>query len=162
MKTTWKVDGLRELGAAARELGGPAVIRIAGTMTNAGAQVVKHEAVRNIERNPSIDTGSLKDSVIVKKIPKSQTRLTSEHIVTVRGRGKIIKRGKRKGQRETSAPHAKFVEFGTVNMPAEPFLRPALDQRKGDAAEAMRARGAVRLEAEARKAAGIHKPRKTA
>lgn len=157
MKTTFKVEGLREMGAAMRELGGPAVTRIAGSMTNAGAQVVKTEAIRNIERNPSIETGSLKSSVIVKKIPKSQTRLTSEHIVTVRGRGRVIRRGKRRGQRETAAPHAKFVEFGTVNMRPEPFLRPALDQKKEAAAQAMKTRGAVRVEAEARKAAGIHK-----
>lgn len=160
MKTTWKVEGLREMGAAMRELGGPAVTRIASSMTNAGAQVVKVEAIHNIERNPSIETGSLKSSVIVKKIPKSQTRLTSEHIVTVRGRGRIIKRGKRKGQRETSAPHAKFVEFGTVNMKAEPFLRPALDQKKEAATQAMKNKGAARIEAEARRAAGIHKTRK--
>lgn len=153
MKTTFKVEGLRPLGAAMRELGYAVALRVAGAMTNAGAQVVKKEAVSNVERNPSIETGSLRDSIIVKKIPRSQTHLTSEHIVTVRGRGKIIRRGKRKGQRETSAAHAKFVEFGTVNMPAEPFLRPALDQRKEDAARAMKEKGMARIEAEARKAA---------
>lgn len=160
MKTTFKVEGLRELGAAMRELSAKVANRVAGAMTNAGAQVVKKEAISNVVRNPSIETGSLKGSIIVKKVPKSQTNLTSEHIVTVRGRGKIIRRGKRKGQRQTSAPHARYVEFGTVNMPAEPFLRPALDQRKEAAAQAMKERGAARIEAEARKAAGIHKPRK--
>lgn len=157
---TWKVEGLREMGAAMRELSGPAALRVAGSMTGAGAQVIKKESIHNVERSPSIETRSLHDSVIVKKIPRSQTNLTSEHIVTVRGRGKIIKRGKRKGQRETEAPHARFVEFGTVSMPAEPFLRPAFDQKKGAAVDAMKARGAKRLQEEARKAVGLKKARR--
>jgi HK97 gp10 family phage protein len=150
---TFKVHGLRELGEAMRELDRAVALRIAGSMTNAAAQVVKREAVRNIVSSPSVDTGSLKESVIVKKIPKSRTRLTSEHIVTVRrGRGTLIKRGKKKGQRQTTAPHGQFVEVGTVNMEAEPFLKPALEREKEKAAEAMRLKGLQRIENEARKA----------
>lgn len=153
MKTTFKVEGLRELGESMRALGSEVAVRISASMTGAAAKVVKTAAVRNIESSPSIETGSLRDSVIVKKIPKSQTRLTSEHIVTVRGRGKIIRRGKKKGERQTSAPHAHFVEFGTVNMPAEPFLRPALDRNQQRAAEVMKETGKARIEAAARKVA---------
>lgn len=136
-----KVSGLREVGENMRQLKAEVALRVAGRMTNAGAQVIKKEAVANIISSPSVETGSLRDSVIVKKIPKSQTALTSEHIVTVRGRGKVIKRGKKKGQKETEAPHAGFVEFGTVNMPAEPFMRPAYDRKKEAAVEAMRDAG---------------------
>jgi HK97 gp10 family phage protein len=150
--TTFQVTGLRQLGEAMRELKAEVARSVAGSMTNAAAQVVKKAAVTNITRNPSVETGSLRDSVIVKKLPKSQTELTSEHIVTVRGRGKIIKRGKKKGQRQTSAPHGSFVEFGTVNMQAEPFLRPALEHNQQRAVEAMKERGRLRIEAAARKA----------
>jgi HK97 gp10 family phage protein len=150
--TTVHISGLRELGEAMRELKKEVAQRVAGSMTNAAAQVVKKTAVANVVRNPSVDTGSLKESVIVKKIPKSQTDLTSQHIVTVRGRGKIIRRGKKKGQRQTEAPHAGFIEFGTVNMPAEPFLRPAFDREKGRLPEVMRQTGEKRIEAIARKA----------
>jgi HK97 gp10 family phage protein len=135
-----------------RELKKEVAQRVAGSMTNAAAQVVKKTAVANVVRNPSVDTGSLKESVIVKKIPKSQTDLTSQHIVTVRGRGKLIKRGKKAGQRQTDAPHAHLIEFGTVNMPAEPFLRPAFDRDKGRLPEVMRQTGEKRIEAIARKA----------
>jgi HK97 gp10 family phage protein len=150
--TTFHVSGLRELGEAMRELKKEVSQSIARSMTNAGAQVVKKAAIANIQRNPSIDTGSLRDSVIVKKLPRSQSQLTSEHIVTVRGRGKIIKRGKKKGQRQTEAPHAHFIEFGTVKMKAEPFLRPALDQQKSRIPEVMRQTGWKRIEAAAQKA----------
>jgi HK97 gp10 family phage protein len=152
---SFQVLGLRELGEAMSKLQTEVAQSIARSMTNAAAQVVKKAAVANIQRNPSIDTGSLKESVIVKKLPRSQSQLTSEHIVTVRrGRGKIIKRGKNKGQRQTTAPHAGFVEFGTVKMPAEPFLRPALDQEKYRVPDVMKQTGWKRIEAAARKAAG--------
>lgn len=152
MATTFHVSGLRELGEAMRGLKAEVSKSIAGSMTNAAAQVVKKAAVTNITSKPSVDTGSLRDSVIVKKLPKSQTQLTSEHIVTVRGRGKIIKRGKKKGQRQTSAPHAGFVEFGTENMAAEPYLRPALERNQQRAVGAMRERGTKRIEDAAKKA----------
>lgn len=148
MKLAYKVEGLRELGNAMRELGQREALKIAGAMTNAGAQVVKKEAVLNIEKSPSIDEGDLRDAVIVKKRGRSESRLTSEHIVTVRGRGKETKKSVQFG-----APHAHLVEFGTVNMPAEPFLRPALDQNIQKAIDAMKAKGDGRVEAAARKLA---------
>lgn len=148
MKQSFKVEGLRELGNAMRELGQKDALRIAGAMTNAGAQVVKKEAVLNIEKSPSVDEGDLRDAVIVKKRGRSESNLTSEHIVTVRGRGKETKKGVQFG-----APHAHFVEFGTVNMPAEPFLRPALDQNIQKVIGVMKAKGDGRIEAAARKAA---------
>lgn len=149
MKTTFKVEGLRELGEAMKALGNDVALRISRAMVNAGAQLVKKSAIANIEKSPSVDTGSLKSSVIVKRLGKNQTRLTAESIVTVRGKGKK----KKDGTRDTAAPHAHFVEFGTVNMPAEPFLRPALDTNKTKAVDAMKAKGKDRIEAAARKAA---------
>jgi len=150
--TTVHISGLRELGEAMRELKAEVAKSIASSMTNAAAQVIKKAAVANIRSSPSIDTGSLRDSVIVKKIPRSQTSLTSEHIVTVRGRGKLIKRGKKKGQKQTEAPYAHLVEFGTVNMKAEPFLRPAMDREKHRLPAVMIEKGKARIEAAAQKA----------
>lgn len=139
---TWHVDGLRELGERLRKLGSPGAQRIANAMTGAAAQVIKKRARRNIEASPSIETGSLRDAVIVKKVPKSQTTLTSEHIVTVRGRGKV---SKKTGKKQPEAPHGALVEFGTVHMPAEPYLRPAIDEGRQEAVDAMKDRGASRL-----------------
>lgn len=150
MKTTVRVEGLRQLGEAMKELGTEVAMRISASMTGAAAKVIKTAAIQNVETSPSIETYSLRDSIIVKKIPKSQSRLTSEHIVTVRGRGKV---SKKTGVRQTSAPHASLVEFGTVNMPAEPFLRPAFDQRKTEAVQVMKETGEKRIAAAARKAA---------
>lgn len=141
--TKVKVEGLRELGLAMRALGNDMAQRIAVSATGAGAQIIKKKAVRNIVSSPAVDTGSLRDAVIVKKIPKSQTNLTSEHIVTVRGKSK---RGKKSKTKQSIAPHASWIEFGTVRMPAEPFLRPAFDTEKENAVAAIAAKLKQRID----------------
>lgn len=131
--TRVQVKGLRELGAAMRALGDDMALKIARAATSAAAQPVKKKAIANVIASPSVDSGSLKSSVIVKRLGKKESKLTSEHIVTVRGRGKK----KKDGTRQTEAPHGSKVEFGTVNMPAEPFLRPAFESEKGNALQAI-------------------------
>jgi HK97 gp10 family phage protein len=131
----FKVEGLKELGEAFRRISHDMQIRAGRSATGAAATPIKRRAIRNIKSSPSVETGALSKSVIVKRLPKQQTPPdTSEHIVTVRGRGKKLK----SGRVQDSAPHASKVEFGTVHMPAEPFLRPALDAGKGEAVEAMK------------------------
>lgn len=129
-----EVKGLAQLGAKMRGLSDKVNNRISGAATGAAGKVIKTRTIRNIQTNPSVDTGSLRDAVLVKKIPKSQTNLTSEHIVTFRGRGKPYNK---KGQKINRAPHAHLVEFGTVHMKAEPSLRPAFDNGKEEALQAM-------------------------
>lgn len=131
--TRVEVKGLRELGAAMKALGNDMGLKIARAATAAAAQPVKKRAIANIVASPSVDTGSLKSSVIVKRLGRKESTLTSEHIVTVRGRGKK----KKDGTRQSEAPHASKVEFGTVHMPAEPFLRPAFESEKGTALQKM-------------------------
>ncbi len=131
---TIQVTGLRELGERMRKLSDKVAKRVSVAATGAAARVIKKRAIANVVRNPSIETGSLRDSLITKKVPKGQSAVTSEHIVTVRGRGKPANK---KGQKINRAPHAHLVEFGTVNMPAEPFLRPAFDNGKKEALDAM-------------------------
>lgn len=133
-KTSIEVSGLRELGESMRSLSAKVSTRIAVSATGAAAGIVKKATVSTITGNPSVDTVSLRDSVIVKKLPKGQSQVTSEHIVTFRGRGKPYNK---KGQRIALAPHAHLVEFGTVNMPAEPSLRPAFDTEKRRAVDVM-------------------------
>jgi len=142
VSTTDRVDGLQALGESMRELSRDVALRVAGQSTNAGAQLIKKQAKRNIEASPSVQTRSLLDAVIVNKVPKSQTSLTAEHLVTVRGRGKKKTKGK-----QTIAPHAHFVEFGTVNMRPEPFLAPAFDTEKERAVAAIAEKLKARIEA---------------
>ena len=131
---TIRVDGLAALGERMRGLSAKVANRVSGRATSRAASIVKKAAKDNIRRSPSIVTGSLLDAVIMKKLGKSQTSLTSEHIVTVRRR----KTGRKTKTKQPTAPHASFVEFGTVNMPAEPYLRPALSRNIQPAIQAMK------------------------
>lgn len=141
-RVTVKVDGLRALGERMRKLSADVALKSARSATAAGAGVIKKRAKANITRNPSVDRGDLLKAVITKRLPRGQTDMTSEHIVTVRGRGKK----KKDGSVQASAPHGHLVEFGTVNMPAEPYLRPAFDQGKEEAARAIADRLRKRIE----------------
>lgn len=144
IRTTVKVEGLRQLGLNLKKLEDAVARKAARGATAAAATVVKKAAKKNIQKAPSVVSGSLLESVITKRLGRADTELTSEHIVTVRGRGK-----KRpytaKGKKIESAPHAHFVEFGTVNMGPEPFMRPAFEGEKNRAADviAERLRNAV-------------------
>lgn len=132
--TTVKVDGLRQIGENMRKLSADVAGRVARQGVNAGASLIRKAAKAKVRSNPSIDSGSLERAVITKKLPAGQTPLTVEYIVTVRGRGKPYNK---RGRLIDRAPHASKVEFGTVNMPAEPFLRPAFDNQKRAAVDAI-------------------------
>ena len=135
MQLTWRVEekGLRELGEKMRKLSDEVNRRIAGQATGAAANIVKKAVKGKVYTNPSYQTGALYRSVIAKKLRKGQTRLTSEHIVTFKG-----KAGKKtKSTARDRAPHAHFLEFGTVNMPAEPILRPGFEGSKAQAKAAI-------------------------
>lgn len=138
MTTTIKVEGLRELGEAMRGLSEDINKRIARAATGAAAQVIRKSA---ISKAP-VDTGNLRKNIIIKRLPASETSLTSEHIVTVR-KGRTRKQ-KAAGIRD--AFYGQFVELGTVKMAARPFLRPSFDENKERAVQAMKDRLAARID----------------
>lgn len=117
--------------------------KIARATTNAGAQVIKKLAIQKAPLSPpeiTPDTppgGTLKKNIIVKYVRKSK-RFASEHSVTVRrGKGKL---------RVDPYQVGRFQEFGTVKQGPQPYLRPALDQGKTAAIEAMKKRLTMRIE----------------
>lgn len=66
-----------------------------------------------------VDTGRLRDSIRVRRLkgdPKQNIRVYA---------------GNRKRREQGGAFYAHMVEYGTVKMPAKPFLRPALNEVKG-------------------------------
>ncbi len=137
-KITVEIKGLRQLGEAMRTLSADVSKKVARAGTAAAAQVIRKSA---ISKAP-VETGNLRKNIILKRLPASETRLTSEHIVTVR-RG-VTKKQKQAGL--NSADYARFLEHGTVHMPAQPFLRPAFDQNKGQAVVAMASRIKARID----------------
>ncbi len=145
---TVRVDGLRELGEKMRGLSEKMNKSIATSATGAAAKVIKTSTKRNLSGNPSIDSGLVEKNVIVKKVGKNQTTLTSEHIVTVKKVDYPLK-GKETKKRNTRQVFG-YLEFGTIHMKAEPSLRPAFDSNKENALQAMTDRLAKRLNEAAR------------
>lgn len=136
---TVKIEGLSELGARMKTLTSDVNNRIARAATAAGAVVIRNAAQQKVP----VDSGNLKKNIIVKRLPKGESPLTSEHIVTVR-KGKLTSKQKSSGLKD--AYYGSFVEYGTAKMPAQPFMRPAYDQNKEKAAEAIKDRIRKRIE----------------
>ena len=69
------------------------------------------------------------------------TRRLSASIGIMKIRGKILKyevgSKRRKKGRSVGSSYAHMVEFGTIHTPARPFLRPALDEKKEEAINAV-------------------------
>lgn len=117
---TFRVDGLKELGERMRKLSEKVALKAAASATSGAASLVKKTAKRTLLAN-SKETGLLEKNVIAKKVSKSRTTLTSEHIVTVK-KATYVRDGEKVSTRKTGS----FVEYGTVKMAPEPWLRPAL------------------------------------
>jgi len=134
---TVEIQGLRELDAKLKKMGSRMARRSAGRATGKAAKVIKDAAKRQVIANPSVETGSLLGAIVSKKLPKRETPDTAAHIVTVRVREskRATKRANRRKQK--TAPYANIVEFGSVKMAAEPFLRPAFDSQGRAAQDVM-------------------------
>ncbi|POP44929.1 hypothetical protein CHU32_13675 [Superficieibacter electus] len=105
--------------------------------TRAGADVLKTEV---INRAP-VRTGKMKKNVVV---VTQRSRRRGEISSGVHIRGVNPRTGNSDNTMKASNPrnafYWRFVELGTVNMPAHPFVRPAFDTRQEEAAEAAIAR----------------------
>ncbi len=119
MKVTVKVEGLRELDKALGELP-------KATARSTLVRVLRKAAV------PIQKAAEL-------KAPKLTNRLAKNIVIST----KLSRREKKRFPRDSFAevhvgPHAKvtydsFVEFGTDDTPAQPFMRPAWEQEKENA-----------------------------
>jgi HK97 gp10 family phage protein len=113
-----------------------------------GGKIVLREAKNRAPK----DTGSLRASLKLRSLKRSKKRIGVQ-IVTDEAalmKAKDRKAG-RKVKRSTNADrllfYAAFVELGTRNMPARPFLRPALKSKKAEVIG--RARAVMRREVKA-------------
>lgn len=136
MRSSIEVSGLRELGAAFKELDSRVQKRIARSATAAGGRVIANEAKAIVP----VDKGTIKRNIRVANLRPSQPGV-QESAVGVRVKGKT-------GE---SAFHWVYVEFGTAKMAPQPFLRPAYESKKVEAANKIKEQLSKRLDAEAAK-----------
>ena len=99
--------------------------------TRAGAEVLKEEV---IARAP-VRTGKLKKNVVV-VTQKSRRRGEISSGIHIRGVNPQTGNSDNtmKANNRRNAFYWRFVELGTSNMPAHPFVRPAYDMRQEAAA----------------------------
>lgn len=150
MKVTMKTTGFKELGQSLKNLEKAVATKVAASMLAAGARVIKAAAKRNAPDSEQPHTiegvrvypGNLKKNIISKKRGKKATKLTAEYVVAVRGKARGL----------YASRYGSMVEHGTVNMRAQPFMRPAFDQNVTRALNAIKEKGQKRIAEEAAKA----------
>lgn len=112
----------------------------------AGAVIIRNEARQLAPK----DTGELIKDILIKRAKQTRGTNGLEYHVFVRTGKKSRLAGKKRNVSRDSF-YWRFQEFGTSKMPAHPFMRPAFDKKKEEAAEAIRAYLAARIEKEAAK-----------
>ncbi len=119
-----RIDGLRELEAALANLPkatGKNVLRRVLKKASAGT-------VADAQANAPRDTGGLSQSIIIgARLNGRQTSLNRKEAGSRSAVEMFIGPSYAKGK---GGRHGHLLEFGTVKMPAQPFMRPAWDANK--------------------------------
>lgn len=116
MSVSFKIDGAAQMDKILQELGSEVATKLGRSAIRAAATLVRDEA----KRLAPVDTGALRDGITVVSGKQALVRTEASStenaaIVTVRG---------------SAAWRAHFTEFGTPRQAAQPFLRPAMDQKR--------------------------------
>jgi hypothetical protein len=118
---TFKADGFDRLDRQLARLAKPSVAQKREAL-RLGAEIIADE----MRRLAPVRSGRLRDSITVKVIGMA----AAERQVDVRGTTVLI--GPRQGGKNDPF-YAFMVEFGTVNVAAHPFARPAWDAKNAEA-----------------------------
>jgi len=149
-----RIDGLRELNEALKQLPANVAKNVLRGATNAGAAVIRAEAKQRapVYTGSLISTdhpppGTLKKSIVQRQVRELSSQVQQTIHIGVRS-GKALKD---KAGRSLDAYYWRFVEFGTSKMAARPFLRPAFEAKKLAAIEAIKKYMAERIPREVEK-----------
>lgn len=119
MATKMRITGAAEIAALLKQMPDRVSQRVVENALRAGARVIAAEARENVP----VDTGELRDSITVAVSKwEGRRRKRDEGVVFV-------------GFKSPASRRAHLTEFGTVNQPAQPFMRPALDAKGAEAVE---------------------------
>ncbi|QIM65264.1 HK97-gp10 family putative phage morphogenesis protein [Frederiksenia canicola] len=145
MTVSVKVNGLKELGKNLQALDKTVRNKISAKAMRAGGRIVRDTARAKApvlqENVPHRRKGTLKKSIVertkVGKNGKTTTLISVRALSSKRIAAFKTKKGKSGAYNPHDPYYWRFVEFGTSKMPAKPFLRPAFEQSKGQAAKAI-------------------------
>jgi len=128
--TTVRVDGLREVDAALSELPratGKAVLR---RVAMDALKPMAEEARRMAPDDPSTNGRDLKNSIAVGRGKKTKAKFTGGKGFRSEAQAIEMHMGPAGSGGRGAPPQGLFQEFGTVNHPPQPFMRPAWDAGK--------------------------------
>ncbi|PNL88263.1 hypothetical protein A6J76_007395 [Aggregatibacter aphrophilus] len=140
---TVKVTGLKELGQAMNALGRKAKNRIAVKAMRRGGAIIRDRARANApvlsQPSPYRKPGTLRKAISSRtKIDKNGRVNTYVWVKGLKTK-QVLKFKDKTGKGGAYNPrdpfYWRFVEFGTSKMPAKPFMRPAFEQSKQQAAQ---------------------------
>lgn len=123
-------DSFRDVKKALEKLPGVVQEKVVVGATRVATKVIADEAKRNVP----VDTGLLKKSIGVAKAKKRDTKdghvkffVVPKSKILFSKKVNLADGGTGKVKVKTHAYYAHMVEFGTKNMAARPFLRPAFE-----------------------------------
>lgn len=157
MKQTFQISGMVELGRAFAELDGRVQKRVRRNALAAGGRVFRDAArakapvlqVLAPNRNP----GTVKKAITLKVERAHGSEQEVRVWVKSLGKAKIAefkKAAKKAGAQNPNDPfYWWFLEYGTRKMAARPFMRPAFEESKVQAAEATKNRMSEQIAKEA-------------
>jgi len=108
------IEGLDEVKKLFQELG-DAAEGVLDDASRSGAEIVLADAKKKVP----VDTGELRDSLLLKKSKVKNTKVKGEYTVS----------------KKSGVEHFAPVELGTSKMKARPFLRPAVDENMREVAK---------------------------
>jgi HK97 gp10 family phage protein len=162
MKATISVSGLREVAAGLSEFKKSTASGILSRVLRKAAKPVEQAA----KRNAPVDSGELRDSIKTEVIRGNPGKAafgkamragaSAEDASAAARAANAAARGRGASalvRVRASSPHAHFPEYGTVNMPAHPFMGPAIRSEHGDVVNSIRADLASEIEKTARRVA---------
>ncbi|MGC7561339.1 HK97-gp10 family putative phage morphogenesis protein [Pasteurella sp. PK-2025] len=140
---TVKVEGLNQLQKAMQNLGRKTSNRIAVKAMRKGGVIVRDKARQNApvlkENVPHRRVGTLRKAISTRtkvgRGGKTNTYIWVKGLSTKQVLKFKDKTGKAGAYNPKDPFYWRFLEFGTSKMPAQPFLRPAFQQSKNQAAK---------------------------
>lgn len=134
MADTKNLTGFKELAEKLKQLPKKVAKNGLRRAVSSGAAIVRNDA----RKRAPVATGEMKRDIMMKREKDKQGGSTTGAVYSVYVRsGKKSRLAGKKRDVERDSFYWKFVEFGTKDMPAQPFMRPAFEANKDEAVAAI-------------------------